>query len=145
MFMARSFMVHASLHWTDRGSDDILLWPFAVKHAIWLYNRVPNRLSGLTPLELLMKTKADYCDLLRAHVWGCPAIVLEPQLQHDQKLPKWNRRAQVGHFLGYSDEHSSLTANVGHLSMSYVSPQFHVVFDDLFETVVLPQPPPALN
>ena len=29
--------------------------------------------------------------------------------------------------------------------MSYVSPQFHVVFDDLFETVVLPQPPPAPN
>jgi hypothetical protein len=28
MFMARSFMVHASLHWTDQGWDDILLWPF---------------------------------------------------------------------------------------------------------------------
>ncbi len=116
MFMACSFMVHASLHWMDRGSDDILLWPFAVKHAIWLYNRVPNRLSGLTPLELLMKTKADHRDLLRGHVWGCPAIVLEPQLQNDQKLPKWNRRARVGQFLGYSDEHASLTANVRHLS-----------------------------
>ena len=27
-------------------------------------------------------------------------------------------------------------ANVRHLSTGYVSPQFHVVFDDLFETVV---------
>ncbi len=42
MFMARSFIVHSSLHWTDQGSDDILLWPFAVKHAVWIYNRVPN-------------------------------------------------------------------------------------------------------
>jgi hypothetical protein len=50
MFMARSFMVHASLHWTDQGSDNILLWPFAVKHAVWIYNRVPNRQSGLTLL-----------------------------------------------------------------------------------------------
>ncbi len=69
-------------------------------------------------------------------MWGCPAIVLEPQLQNDKKLPKWNRRAWVGQFLGYLDKHSSLVANVHHLSTGYVSPQFHVVFDDLFETVV---------
>jgi hypothetical protein len=134
--MARSFMVHASLHWTDQGSDDISLWPFAVKHAVWLYNRVPNCISGLTPLELLTKSKADCRDLLRCHVLGYPTIVLEPQLQNDQKLPKWNRRAQVGQFLGYSDEHSSLVANVWHLSTGYVFPQFHVVFDDLFKTVI---------
>ena len=136
MYMARSFMVHSSLHWTDRGSDDISLWPFAVKHAVWLYNRVPNRLSGLTPLELLTKSKADHRDLLRTHVWGCPAIVLDPKLQNDHKLPKWNRRARIGQFLGYSDEHSSLVANVRHLSTGHVSPQFHVVFDDLFEIVI---------
>jgi hypothetical protein len=112
MFMACIFMVHASLHWTDQGLDDILLWPFAVKHAVWIYNRVPNCQSGLTPLELLTKSKADRHDILRAHVWGCPAIVLEPQLQNNKKLLKWNRRAQVGQFLGYLDEHSSLVANV---------------------------------
>ncbi len=38
MYMARTFMVHASLHWTEHGVDDISLWPFAVKHAVWLYN-----------------------------------------------------------------------------------------------------------
>jgi hypothetical protein len=136
MFMAHSFMVHASLHWTDQGSDDISLWPFAVKHVVWIYNRVPNRQSGLTPLELLTKSKVDHRDILRAHVWGCLAIVLEPQLQNVKKLLKWNRRAWVGQFLGYLDKHLSLAANVSHLSTSYVSPQFHVVSDDLFETVV---------
>jgi transposase InsO family protein len=29
MYMARTFMVHSSLHWTDMGADDISLWPFA--------------------------------------------------------------------------------------------------------------------
>ena len=38
-------------------------------------------------------------------------------------------------FLGYSDEHSSLVANIQHLGTGYASPQYHVVFDDLFETV----------
>ena len=135
MYMARTFMVHSSLHWTDMGADDISLWPFAVKHAVWVYNRVPNRESGLTPLELITKQKADYRDILRSHVWGCPAYVLEPKLQNGQKLPKWNRRSRLGQFLGYSDEHSSLVANVRHLKTGYISPQYHVVFDDLFESV----------
>jgi hypothetical protein len=42
----------------------------------------------------------------------------------------------LGNFLGYSDEHWSLVVNVRHLSTGYVCPQFHVIFDDLFETVV---------
>jgi hypothetical protein len=114
MYMARTFLVHSSLHWTDIGADDISLWPFAVKHAVWLYNRVPNQESGLTPLELITKQKADHRDILRSHVWGCPAYVLEPKLQNGQKLPKWNQRSRLGQFLGYSDEHSSLVANVRH-------------------------------
>ena len=101
MYMAWSYMVHAPLHWTERESDDILLWPFAIKHVVWLYNCVLNHLSALTPLELLTKTKDDHRDLLHTHLWGCRAIVLEPQLQNYQKLPKWNQRAQVGQFLGY--------------------------------------------
>ncbi len=107
-----------------------------MKYAVWLYNCIPNHLSGLTPLELLSKSKADHRDILRLHVWGCPAIVLDPKLQNNQKLPKWNRRACVGQFLGYSDEHSSLVANVWHLSTGHVSMQFHVIFDYLFETVI---------
>jgi len=129
MYMARTFMVHASLHWTDRGSDDLSLWSFAVKHSVWIYNCVPNARSGLTPLELVTK------DILCCHVWGCPMYVLEAKLQNDQKLPKWNRRACLGQFVGFSDEHSSLVANVQHLTTGYISPQFHVIFDDLFERV----------
>ena len=135
MYMARTFMVHASLHWSDRGSDDLSLWSFAVKHSVWVYNRVPNVKSGLTPLELITRERSDYRELLRYHVWGCPVYVLEAKLQNDQKLPKWNRRARLGQFVGFSDEHSSLVANARHLTTNYISPQFHIVFDDLFETV----------
>ncbi len=61
--------------------------------------------------------------------------MLESKLQNGQKLPKWNRWSRLGQFLGYSYEHSSLVANIWHLKMGYVSPQYHVVFDDLFKTV----------
>jgi hypothetical protein len=135
MWMARSFMLHVSLHWTERGVDDIALWPFAVKHAVWIYNRLPNRGTGMTPMELLTKNKADHRDLLRTHVWGCPTYVLDPKLQGDKKIPKFNRRARQAQFLGFSDQHSSLVALVRHLGTGFVSPQYHVVFDNKFETV----------
>ena len=41
----------------------------------------------------------------------------------------------MGKFLGFSEEHSSLVAKVRHLSTGFVSPQYHIVFDDQFETV----------
>ena len=135
MYMARTSMLHVALHWSENGVDNLALWPFAVKHAVWLYNRLPNRVTGLTPLELLTSSKADHRDLLRAHVWGCPTFVLDARLQDGKKIPKWNTRSLLGQFLGYSDEHSSLVANIRHLGTGHVSPQYHCVFDDLFQTV----------
>jgi len=66
-------------------------------------------------------------DILRCHVWGCPVYVLEATHQHDQQLPKWKGRARLGQFVGFSDEHSLLVANVWHLTTGYISPLFHVV------------------
>ena len=129
-------MVHAALHWPNDGADDIRLWAFAVSHAAWLYNRLPNKnLGWMSTLEIFTKTKSDHRDLLRTHVWGCPVFVLEPRLQDGKKIPKFKKRARMGQFLGFSDEHSSLVARVRNLGTNFVSPQFHVVFDDMFSTI----------
>ncbi len=42
MYMARTFMLRVALHWSKYGVDNLSLWRFAVKHAAWLYNRLPN-------------------------------------------------------------------------------------------------------
>ena len=128
-------MLHVALHWSDCHVDDVALLPFAVKHAAWLHNRLPNRVTGITAIEMLTSVKADHRDLLRSHVWGCPVYVLDPKLQSGQKIPKWNKRSRLGQFLGFSEEHSSLIANVRHLRTGHVSPQYHCVYDDLFQTV----------
>ena len=62
-------------------------------------------------------------------------FVLEQKIQNDQKLPKWNWRSRVGQFIRFLDEHFSLVDNLQHLSSGNISPHFHLVFDDLFETV----------
>ncbi|KAL7489222.1 hypothetical protein ACHAW6_014841, partial [Cyclotella cf. meneghiniana] len=37
IFMARTFMVHVSLHWCDGGVDDLALWGSAVNYAAWYH------------------------------------------------------------------------------------------------------------
>jgi hypothetical protein len=37
--------------------------------------------------------------------------------------------------MGVSDEHSSLVANTWNLSTGFVSPQYHIVFYDLFQAM----------
>ena len=134
--MDLTFIVHASLHLSERGYDDLSLQSFAVKNQVWIYNRFPSNKSGLTPFKLLTKTWSDHRELLRCHFWCCPVFVLEPKGQNYQKLPKWNQQARMGQFLGFSDEHYSLVENVLNLSTGNIPPQFHLVFDNLFETVI---------
>ena len=59
-----------------------------------------------------MNTKSDHQDLLQPCVWGFPVYVLDPKLQNDQKIPRWNCRACLGQFLGFSDEHCLIVANI---------------------------------
>jgi hypothetical protein len=117
---------------TERGSDDLSLWSFTVKLLEWVYNQVPNVRLGLTPLELITRECSDYKDILRFHVWGCPVFVLKAKLQNDQKRPKWNRRDQMGQFIGFPDKHSSLVANVRHLTTKFISPPSFISFSMIY-------------
>ncbi len=48
IFMARTFMVHVSLHQSEYWADNLA------------HNHILNHLSGLKPLKLLTKTKANH-------------------------------------------------------------------------------------
>jgi transposase InsO family protein len=135
---ARANIIHLMLCWPDRAN--INLWAFAMNYAIWVYNRLPSSmLGGLSPNEVWSGNRSSHEELRRAHVFGCPVYVLDPKLADGDKVPKWNHRARMGMFLGFSHEHSSLVPLVLNLRTGHVSPQYHVIFDDNFETV------PSLN
>lgn len=68
--MAWSFMIHAALNWGKDGSDDVSLWSFALDHASWLYNRVPQRRSGITPMEMTTSVIFDHRDLAKKSFLG---------------------------------------------------------------------------
>ena len=70
IYMACTFMIHILFNWSERGVDDIFLWYFVVDYTVWIYNWVPNIVTGLTPMELLIQTKNDNKDLLHFHILG---------------------------------------------------------------------------
>ena len=122
VYMARTFMIQSSFHWTDSGVDDHSLQSFDVKHSVCAYNRVPNQISGITPMEMITTKNSNHQDLRRSHFWGCPVYVLEAKLKNDQKLPKRNQRSGLRQFLGFSEKHSTLVSNFHHLQTGYISP-----------------------
>lgn len=83
-----------------------------MQQAAWLYNRLPNAVSGLTPIKILMGTCSNHTDLLHTNVWGCPVYMLDPQLQDGKEILKWNCHACQGQFLGFLEQHSSLIATI---------------------------------
>ena len=59
-------------------------------------------------------------------------------MQDGMKIPKWDKRAKRGQFLGFSKRHSKTVGLIRNLTTGSVSPQYHVIHDDLFQTVLNP-------
>mgnify|MGYP000344943232 CR=1 FL=1 len=134
MQSARAMMMHTILSWPDQAN--LSLWPFAVDHAVYLWNHTPKHGQSMSPVEIFSGVKfADYSHLASLHVFGAPVYVLDPKLQDGKRIPKWSPRARRGQFLGRSPDHASFVGLVRNLDTGYVSPQYHVVYDDLFSTV----------
>jgi hypothetical protein len=119
-------MLHSIIHWPD--SANLELWPFAMDHAVYLWNSLPRKDSFLSPNKLYTKIhNVDYTHLQRSHVWGYPVYVLDPKLQDGKKIPKWKMHARRGFYLGQSPSHSLSVGLVLSLKTGHVSPQWHCV------------------
>jgi Reverse transcriptase (RNA-dependent DNA polymerase) len=131
---ARAMLLHATFHWPAQA--DLTLWPFALDYAVFIWNHLPNRISRLAPIEIFSRTCTGTVETLqRCRVWGCPVYVLAPELQDGKKIPKWHPRSRRGMFMGFSTAHSSTVGKVLNIATGFVSPQYHVVYDELFTTV----------
>ena len=136
--MTRTSMIHAALHWPEQ--HDPANWSLCLRHNTWLYNHTPNRESGIAPIELLTGTKNDFRALRQARVWGSPCYMLEPRLtQAGHKIPKWKPRSRRGQFMGISPGHAENISLVKNFKSGYLSPAYHVIHDDSFETVYSPE------
>ena len=60
---------------------------------------------------------------------------MDNKLQGNQSLSKWQQRARLGIYLGPSPNHSRSIGLILNPRTGHGSPQFHVKYDNFFETV----------
>jgi histone deacetylase 1/2 len=142
--MARTMLLHAKQRWP--AAIETYLWPYALRMASDVLRYVP-RFDGKIPMTLF--SNADVAPAKRHfHPFGCPVYVLDNEMQQGKGYSKrkWSERSRVGLYLGPSPQHARSVHLVLNLETGFVSPQYHVSFDDHFETTrkgaasLLPQP-----
>ena len=74
--------------------------------------------------------------LSNCHVWGRPTYDLEPKLyKPGVRIPMWYPSSIRGVNIGFSKMHPTQIVLVINLLTGSISPQYHVVFDDMLSTV----------
>ncbi len=87
--------MRALMHHTDTPTR---FCPLAIRHALWIYNRTPNRaLQRKTPWEVATGRKPD---LNISRVFGCKAYA---QIPKDQRRGKTQNPTWEGILVGYSE------------------------------------------
>jgi hypothetical protein len=129
---ARTSLLHAQDRWPSAIS--VHLWPYAVRHRNDVYNATQKGLLRTSPIQVFSNTTLQP-RLKHFHPFGCPTYRLNRALQGNNSQPRWEQRSKPVVYLGLSPRHASSVELVLDMETAHVSPQFHLKFDDLFETV----------
>lgn len=132
--LARTMILHARQRWPSAITTN--LWPYALRMANEVSNLTPILVGQdhVSPIELFAQVEIRP-QVKFAHTFGSPVYVLDAKLQAGHTKPKWEHRARIGMYLGPSPRHSTKVALVLNLQTGHVSPQFHVQYDDLYDTL----------
>jgi hypothetical protein len=131
---ARNILLHAMTHWPSIISENF--WPFAIRHAVNLYNTCNRGPASKSPFELFTnelpsRSLTDY------KVFGCPVYVLCKELQDNPGSDrKWESRCWQGVYIGHSSLHAGNVALVYNPVTKHVTQQFHVIFDESFSSMM---------
>ena len=128
----RTELIHAKHRWPT--AIEVNLWPFAMRYRNEVFNSTPRKDKERSPLEIFSSSQVQP-KLKHFHTFGCPAYRVKQEIQAGNYHPKWEERAKPTVYLGTSPRHARSVALVLDLETAHVSPQFHLKFDDLFETV----------
>lgn len=132
--VARANILHAISRWPTGATTN--LWPYALRMASDTFNNSPCLQSSTKKSPLQIVSKSDvHINPKHFHTFGCPAYILNSDLQQSKPFGKWKSRAEVGIYLGRSPHHNRSVGMVLNRSTGLVSPQFHIKYDNNFDTV----------
>ena len=132
--MTRAMLIHANKCWPNAITTN--LWPYAMRMANDAMNDTPNMQDNKRRSSIQMFSNSMvHHNTKHQKTFGCPTYVLDGKLQSGSIFHKWKSRSKVGIYLGKSPQHSRNVALVLDRITGLVSPQFHVVHDNRFDTV----------
>ena len=100
-----------------------------------MYNIVPNRVIELTPMDIMTQTKTHH-KISFVVMYGIALFFYQIlNLQKERKSISVIVAHEQNNFGGFSYNNFSLVANTRNLDAGYISPQYHIVVDNLFQTV----------
>ena len=131
---ARTMLLHATARWPGMITPEF--WPFAVQHAINVYNVTTSRSRGhaATPWEIFTGSDSPW-QVTDFKTLFCPVYILDRRLQEGLHTGKWHSRSELGVYIGHSHQYAGVVPLVWNPRTRLVSPQFHVIFDEHFDTV----------
>jgi hypothetical protein len=105
-------------------------------HAVRLHNCTPHPAGQTKSLYTLFTDEDPPTSSQDYQVFGSPVYVLDSSLQSGNLGPgKWKNRCHQGVYIGHSLHHASNVILVYNPKTRLVSPQYHVVHDEIFDTV----------
>jgi hypothetical protein len=132
--VARSMLNHTISKWDKTITAE--LQPFTIQHAATIYNTTKRRSQDYdtSPWEQFTgeRSKLDQNDM---HSLFCPVYVLDRRMQESTSPPKWTKRTTQKVYFGHLHHYSKSVPMIWDPQTKLVSPQFHVMFDDTFDTV----------
>ena len=128
----RTFILFALHKWPCMLS--IHLWPYAMRTTNEIMISTPTKDCDKSMQELFSGINV-LPKIKHFHTFACPTYVLDNALQGQHYLPKWQKQAQLGIYLGQSPNHSRTVHLILNPRTGHVSPQYHVKHSDLFETI----------
>jgi hypothetical protein len=139
---ARTILLHAMAKWPSIISED--MWTFALRHAVNFHNSYIRKDQEITPYEAFTGQVSPW-SINDFRVFGSPTYVLHKELQDGATLNKWKPQSWLGVYVGTSNCHASAIPLIYNPNTTHVSPQFHVVYDEMFYTVNPPNSDAAVN
>ena len=126
-------MIYSELGWPDAIEKG--LYPMSMDHTVHLHNHNTHISSDVSPEEFWTRSNSSHSSQNNSRPWVYPAYFLEKILQDGKKLPTWMPSYRRTQYLGYSPINARTVGLVSNLYTGNIIPQFHLFFDDYFDTV----------
>ena len=139
MAIAETMMLHSAIHWTDAANA--CLWKMAAQHAVFLHNQMPNKQTGVSPHDLLTRSRWEQPKFHDLHIWGCSVHCLDEEVHDGKKLPRWKPRSHQTMNIGLSAKHASTVPLVLNLDSGCINSHLNIAFDDCLSLLQLPPSP----